>query len=333
MACLAAGCFLTGSAQAASISAGGLSLSPAIENLSLRANQKSASYKITLNNNQNRPVKVSVTSLDFKSLNDTGGLAFIGNTAGQLSHKYGLAGWLDLPKQISLDPYSSQPVVVTIENRPDLSPGGHYAAILFSLSSRSDAKTQVQLNQVVSSLLFVSKMGGETYAVNLSKADFNGNWFRWPSQARLYFKNTGNTQTAPHGIFSLRKSKQILNPDSNLVLPESTRVYQLNLTVKKPFWPWLYRARISYRAGPASPLVSNDVSVVYINPWFLLIPAALIIWFLARHAAARRRIWRTFRRAFRFTKRIFKFTWLFFSVYLPYRYRKYQKSRAAKTTK
>ena len=104
-------------ATAASISYKGISLSPAIEQLNIQPGQTSLSYTVRVDSSLSSPVTLSVSSLDFKSFNDTGGLAFVGNSAGQLQHKYGLANWLDLPNQpVTLDPNGGQFINITIEN-------------------------------------------------------------------------------------------------------------------------------------------------------------------------------------------------------------------------
>lgn len=322
-------------ASAASISLKGLSISPAIEQFNLAPSQKQLSYKINIDNNQPYPVRVLISSLDFKSLNDSGGLAFIGSSGSQLEHRYGLANWLSLPGHVDLPAGGGKTVKVTIDNRQDLSPGGHYAAILFKLAgSPGPGTNKVLIDQVISSLLFVSKSGnGERYAVSLSKVSFNAGWFGWPSEAKLYFANSGNVQTAPRGTLLLRGSQQIINQDSNLVLPGSQRVYTTPLEASKPFWPWVYHAQIAFRADGVNTYQSATISLLYINPWFLLIPLALLIWLLAAKPRLRRWLWRRMVRLIRFIRRLVRVGRLFFSVYLPYRYRKYKKTKAATAAK
>jgi len=87
-------------------------------------------------NNTKSRCALRTSSLDFKSLNESGGWAFVTNGTDQLGHKYGLASWLTIPPDlIELQPNQTKPVKITVDNRSDLSPGGHYAAVLFKAAN------------------------------------------------------------------------------------------------------------------------------------------------------------------------------------------------------
>jgi len=330
LAILASAMFVQGKPvlAASSISYRGIALTPAIEQLTIRPGQNSVSYKIRVDNTLGASTALSVSSLDFKSLNDTGGLAFIGNNAGQLQHKYGLANWLSLPTNpIEIAPGGGQFIDITIQNRSDLSPGGHYAAVLFRVGNSGDVDSnKVQLDQVVSSLLFVRKLGGETYSLNLEKIDFNNSLFSWPTAANIYLANTGNTQTAPRGTLSLNGRINILNQDSNLVLPGSTRVYNVALAnSKRPIWPGIYHTNISYRPDGVDGFKSVQTSIIYINPWFVLAILLLILVFLAARPRFRRRLVKRFKKGFKFTRRCVRAVRLFIKIYSRIYYRRLKK--------
>jgi hypothetical protein len=258
----------------------GLSLSPAIEQLDLQPGQVNNSYQIRIDNNLNTDMTVSVNSLDFKSLNDSGGLFFIGTGINNSKDKYGLTNWISLPRTpMSLKPHGGQFVTVTIDNRSDLSPGGHYAAILFHVNSQSTGGVnRVNLNQVASSLLFVRKIGGEKYSLSLSKVQLKRSIFSWPGSADLFFSNTGNVQTAPYGTVVLGKSSTVINPGSNLVLPESSRVFITPLSASKPgLLPKTYDLKINYRPDGLKQFSSYEVHFWYINPLELVLTAVILV--------------------------------------------------------
>ena len=288
---------------AKSLTYGGLSITPAIEQLVIQPNQSSISFQIRLDNNLKTPVSIQASSLDFKSLNASGGLAFIGSGGSTVDHKYGLANWIDLPADnIVLAPNQGQFVNVQIENRTDLSPGGHYAAILFQVNAASQSGTnQVSANQVVSSLVFVRKVGGEHFGLNLKKPSLPVSWLRLPNNVDLSFTNTGNTQTAPRGtvifknMFGTQVGNGIVNPNSSLVLPGSNRVIRTPINVQgRIFWPGLYSVNTAYQPDDGSAAKITSTKFLYINLPLILVVVVLIfaIDYLQRYLRWRWRKWR-----------------------------------------
>jgi hypothetical protein len=276
----------TGSAKAAappSVTYKGITLSPAIVNLELAPNQAKSTFKITITNNQSLPISLTTSSLDFKSLNETGGVAFIGANSNQLQHKYGLANWLSVPAQsINLGPNKTQIVSITIDNRDDLSPGGHYAAVLFkNAGSSGQAANKVNFNQVVATLVFLKKTGGEIYSLQLSQPSLKTQYFSLPGSIGLHFKNIGNTQTVPRGTLSVygpngkMYERGVINPDSGLVLPDSTRFFRTSITKTGHSWlPGKYKAVITYRPEDISTARTDEYSFYYVNLLSLAVAVA-----------------------------------------------------------
>lgn len=272
----------------------GITLTPAIANVEVAPDEASSSFKIKVENKQDTPVSLVASSLDFKSLNDTGGVAFIGSNTSALEHKYGLANWIGLPAgDINLKPNTSQEVTVTIDNRADLSPGGHYAAILFrTVGSTGGGSNKVNLNQVVATLVFLKKSGGEIYSLNLQKPHLKTVFFGLPSNLDLFIKNTGNTQTIPRGVVSVtgpngkQYERGILNPDSGLVLPDSTRLYRTEVFKTGHSWlPGKYTAEITYRSQDLKSASTAQYSFFYLNIFsvaLLIIIIVIILWLARR---------------------------------------------------
>jgi len=252
----------------------GITITPAIVNVELAPNQASTSFKIHIANNQNQAISLSTSSLDFKSLNETGGVAFIGSSAGSLEHKYGLANWLTVPnKPLSLATNKGETIEVTIDNRQDLSPGGHYAAVLFKNSADTSSKSnRVSLNQVVAALVFLKKTGGEIFQLQLQDPKLKNVWFSLPSSIGLRISNTGNTQTIPRGTVNIfgpngkLYEKGLINPDSGLVLPDSTRFYRTDMLKTGHSWlPGRYKVIITYRAEDIEQAQTAEFSFIYYN--------------------------------------------------------------------
>jgi hypothetical protein len=268
-------------AQPKNISYQGISLSPAIVNLAVDQNLPGTSFQITITNNLSQPVSLAPSSLDFKSLNETGGVAFISGNG-----QYGLANWLELPSQpISLKPKASQTVTIRVDNRSDLSPGGHYAAVLFKdVVSGASGKNTAVFNQAVSTLVFLKKSGGEIYQLQLQPPNFGASWLHLPRNLDLLIANTGNTQTAPRGevvIYGPRGQevrRAVINTDSSLVLPGSTRLFKTRLFKVDHAWlPGTYKAVITYRPADSSVATTSEYTFFYANPVDILLALAAII--------------------------------------------------------
>lgn len=262
----------------------GITLSPAIQNIELSPDQARKSFKIIVENNQQNAVSLSVDTLDFKSLNESGGVAFIGSNAADLQHKYGLAKWLIAPEEkINLLPKTSKEIEITIDNRQDLSPGGHYAAVLFkNTASGAGGDNNVSFDQVVATLVFLKKTGGEIYALQLKDLEMGSSWLKLPTSVPLFIKNTGNTQTSPRGIVTVigpgghSYRKGIINADSGLVLPESTRFFRTPLKSLGYGWmPGYYKAIVSYRADDQENTTTQEYKFLYVNLPLLLVVVLL----------------------------------------------------------
>ena len=304
---VAGSCLLAGLADGqraeatGSISLKGIALTPAIKNLDVHKGQATASFNIMVTNNTKNNVTLGISSVDFKSLNNGGGLAFVGNNAGQVDHKYGLARWLDIPGNVELKPNQTKPVPITVENRGDLSPGGHYAAVLFKVSGGGSGGNRVAFNQVVSTLVFVRKIDGEQYGIGLAKPSLPVSWLHLPTNIDLFFKNTGNVQAVPRGLVTISSplshevARGIINTDSSLVLPESTRLIRTGLFNTGSAWlPGWYHVRVAYHYDGSSAMAFYDSSFLYLNLLSISfgLVALAVIWYIARQAGRLYRKWR-----------------------------------------
>jgi hypothetical protein len=99
----------------------------------------------------------------------------------------------------------------------------------------------------------------------------------------LRIKNTGNTQTVPRGTVSItnpsgRQVKRgIINPDSGLVLPDSTRLYKTSLFKTGGYWwPGTYKATVSYRPEDTDQATTVEYNFFYLAPLTLIFSAILI---------------------------------------------------------
>lgn len=230
--------------------AGGATISPFIQEISLNSQQPQVSFPLHIKNNQDSPQSLQLRLVDFKSLDESGGVAFQGLSYNDLQNKYGLANWMSVDSpQLTLQPKEDRVVVVRIQNRDDLAPGGHYGAVLVD-QAEATVNSQVVLRPAFASLVFLTKLGGEQYQIDLNSVKTNAQF----STAYLSFKNSGNVHLIPRGTVKLLDpfgtvvSSGIINPESALLLPDTSRNYNVSLKQVGPsWWPGHYSLVVDYR--------------------------------------------------------------------------------------
>jgi hypothetical protein len=263
----------------------GFLISPYFQEINLQKDQASAPFSIDVKNTTGNPAVFRVSVLDFGTLDESGGVAFLGS-ADNL--KYSLASWVNLSNDtLVIKPGETQTVKGTIENKESLSPGGHYGAVFFKLEDNanvSDGKQdQVAFNPSFASLLFVRKVGGEIYGLNLNNKDFPKNIFILPSWIRLRFQNTGNVHVIPRGTAGITDPlgrlvlKSVINTESSIILPETFRLFSGKFSQIAPiFVPGHYALIVNYRYDGKDDFVSGKTYFFLIPPIFMLALVFLI---------------------------------------------------------
>jgi len=270
--------------QAAAKTISGLTVSPALQSITISQTQAAKSFDFYVTNNDPVEQEFHLATIDFGSLDDSGGILFLGPEKA-LSYKYGLARWITLEKDaVALMPHETQKVIVTIHNKDSLAPGGHYGAVLVTPQlARGTPTPQTQINQVASSLLFLTKEGGAHYSLKLANYSLAAAAVRLPGTLDLRFRNAGNIHVVPRGLvtvtdpFGRTVQKGIINSDSGLALPESFREIAAPLARTATSWaPGVYHAHISYYyEGQAGDRSTLEVSFLYLNGWYVVGLAAL----------------------------------------------------------
>lgn len=250
----------------------GLTVSPAFQMVTVPvgASQQPVSFKIT----NNRPVaqSFSLSVADFNALNESGGLFFVGTNPTSLQKKYGLAKWISLPQaSISLQPKQTMTINATILNLPDLNPGGHYGALMIALGGQNQPGS-IAIHPIASSLLFVTKLGGDTHRMSLKSVSFDSRLFKLPSKMTLRFHNDGNTHLVPRGSVSIFNpngkliSKGIINENSGILLPEVDRDYSVSLhKVAISNLPGKYKIKVDFRFDGLNQYRSYQKTFFYIS--------------------------------------------------------------------
>jgi hypothetical protein len=227
--------------------------------------------------------------VDFGNLDETGGVAFVGDANKSLNYRYGLTSWATLERdRIVVEPRTTEKVPVTITNRESLTPGGHYGAVLVSPTESPERPTRVQIDQVLSSLLFVKKLGGEVYNLSLKSYDVRRSLFSTPDKVDMRFQNAGNVHVVPRGTISVtdprgrQVQKGIVNSSSAIVLPETFRRLSVPLESMGASWlPGKYTMQITYRFDGSDATQTRTVSYYYVNSVYVLIGLITLLGLIA----------------------------------------------------
>lgn len=263
---------------------GGLSVDPAFQEITFVQKDTKTDFFVSLTNDTAVSVTLRIAVFDFGNLDESGGVAFLG-ISNDLGKKYSLASWIHPEKDvITLKPKETQKISVTIENRDSLSPGGHYGALTFKTEDTSEGDTGgdiISVNQLFSTLVFVKKVGGEIYNLELKESEYKNNLVRFQDTLRLRFQNSGNVHVVPRGVatvtdpFGRTVAKGIINEESALILPETFRVYPVHLGVlAMSFVPGRYTMEIAYRYDGKDDFSITAFQFYFIPP--LIILACLI---------------------------------------------------------
>ena len=260
-----------------------------------RPNTQYSDFKIT--NNTGSEQTFNLRAVDFGSLNETGGVAFIGINNPDSGYKYGLSPWFN-PQQsaVNLAAGETKEIKVKISDIKSMTPGGHYGAILVEPQNTNPGgeDSKVALSQVISSLFLVKKVGGEIYNLELVSSDVSSSAFRFPSSASLKFHNGGNVHLVPRGTVVVRNSsgniisEGLINNGSGFILPESNRQLYVGLQKRANAWlPGKYYVDINYRYDGNDEFKTKTLEVYYAGKIVLFLPIifvvfALVFWLIRK---------------------------------------------------
>jgi hypothetical protein len=251
-----------------------ISLSPFLQNVTITASDTTKTFELELTNHSPNLQELDLTTHDFGSLNDSGGIILEGNN-DSYAQNYGLAAWLRLENDtVVLKPGESRQVQVNVDNRPDMQPGGHYGAVVASVKNLDDrAGNRVIVNQQLLSLVLVDKQGGEHYNLKLSSVEQNGNWLHLPDDIKLHFQNPGNVHVTPRGLVLLKSptgtviARGVINSDSAYILPATFRDMYVRM---QPVGhaiplPGIYHVEVQFRYDGIAQTASKSYAVHFIN--------------------------------------------------------------------
>lgn len=233
----------------------GAYLSPPFADLEI-VNGEEKEFELEIGNQGESSLVFDLSVIDFGSLDESGGIAFLTASPDKSERKYALASWISLEKsEVVVAAKSKEKIKITILNKESLLPGGHYGAVLATM--RNEEKSvgdKVGINQSIASLLYVQKSGGEVKNLILKNIIWRNPTLKSIDELDLRFENNGNTHLVPRGkveiknIFNKVVAKGIINEGSVKILPETFRKIVVDIKYFKQWkWPGKYTVEIDYR--------------------------------------------------------------------------------------
>jgi hypothetical protein len=256
---------------------GSIEAYPVFADVVLENPQQNKEIIFSYKNNSTGVINLELFPIDFRQADRTGALSFTGAESGSFS--YSLSSFLSFESNtLQLDPGEKKDFRVTITNRDDLSPGGHYAAVVARLVTEETSTSQAQIAPSISSLILLRKVGGERFNLSLSELDFPKGVvsFSYPSTVAALFRNEGNVHLVPFGTIEVRDMfgrtiyKGIINTSSLRVFPETRRLIAIDM--QKTAWslPVSFNT-IEVRGDDSLKKVdyTYKASFIYLSPMFI----------------------------------------------------------------
>lgn len=257
-------------------------IAPSFQEVVLTENNSQALVEVTLKNGTNQDLRFQLEATEINQVDDEGTIGFFDKPpAGQIPS----ASYIDIEnRELLLSKNESKTISVTVKNAQDLSPGGHYVAVV-ARSDTASGSYGSSFSPALSSLLLIKKEGGERYQLNLKNTtDLNFLTFTLPSNIILTFENLGNIHTSPYGLVEIKDifgrivNRGVINEGSKIILPGTQRKFDTKL--QKYTWSYpvmFYTLDIIGESRPGNIPYRRSDSFMYISPYFLAGIVILIV--------------------------------------------------------
>jgi hypothetical protein len=274
----------------------GYYISPPFQNVKIDGGMKQVVTEIEIGNDTQDGQTFDLSVMDFGTLDEAGGVAFLATGKSDYEKKYSLASWISLEKnRVEVAPGGREKIKITILNKESLSPGGHYGAVLLTVKGAEGQKAQVTLVQSYATLFYVQKTGGEKPSLKFMGTEIKKIWWDLHQKVKLRFENNGNVHLIPRGKVVVKDlhgeevSRSIINGESGLILPESFRQYQVETRPLGGWrWPGKYTFEVDYRYDGKDSFSTVNKDIFYFGREGVILASILalgsfgVMWFVVR---------------------------------------------------
>ncbi len=258
----------------------GLKITPAFIEVVIEELGAEETIKLNLENQTEEELQLQLFPLDFRQDDFQTGIKFL--PTGE-DYSYSLVSYLKLASNsMILGPKEEKELEVTISDQQDLSPGGHYAAVVARIVNDFDSgeKKTTKLTPSLASLLLVSKKTGARYNLSLKQVSWPKSVlvFSYPDELELEFQNEGNIHLIPYGrvvikdILGRNVYTGSINHSSSIIFPQSRKKFPAK--IKKSLWKLPISINNLFINGQDS---IKKVNYEYHDTFLYINPAALVV--------------------------------------------------------
>lgn len=196
-----------------------------------------------------------------------------------LNSKYSGAAWIGVtPTLFTLNPGQKQTINYYIQIPPNGSPGGHYAAIVYSPGNKdTEAQTGGLVNTQIGSIFYLTVKGPIKEQASVTKFLTNAFHEYGPVKILTQIKNMGDLHISPKGTVTVTglffNEKQELAKYN--IFPETARDFEN--TFGKMFMLGRYKASLVASYGQDNNLPLTATFYFWVFPWRIAVVIALII--------------------------------------------------------
>lgn len=261
----------------------GIQIEPAFQEIVLDPDTVSATISAQIRNHTQQTLEMEVFSLDFVQSPDLGGIELIQRSQSQFQ----LSPFVELmTRSLSIPPGESASISAIINNSAELSPGGHYGALVARMRPNETPQMQ-QVLPGISSLVLLKKIGGERYHLSLQQVRWGYNnlfSLTLPQTIYLSFQNSGNIHIVPRGVVLVEDMwgrevmRGAINTSSAFVLPENRRTLPIQLRTQEMIWPVSYLRMYVSGTGEGTDIsYIHQQDLIYVDWRLLAIVSILFI--------------------------------------------------------
>lgn len=263
---------LFGLAPRLSAASGTISVSPAYSKVSLSSVQPTTDETVVVTNNFEHEIRLNVglTGVDKSS----------GKPDASLTADAVIARTVSISEtDLRLAPHKSRNIKLRFTNNDQLTPGGHYGAVL--IRQIDQQRGGVGLVPAVSVGLYVIKEDGAKRQLQVATQSLSKIMFRLPANVSVTSKNTGNVVVIPKASLSIGRKSQayelgILNEASRALSPGDQQATNVAFKSVKQAWiPGKYSLTTTYRYQGSDDTSKSSQDFWYL-PWQYIIVSVLI---------------------------------------------------------
>lgn len=265
----------------------GIVISPFFSEITIGEGLPEKDIPISISNNTKDPLLFEINIVKIEQTDAEGNISYVDKP---LPVKDAFPGFIESDENVYLLPGETKSINIKVKNKSDLSPGGHYIAVIARVASSTDSNLNATIAPALSSFILVTKQGGEIYKLSIrTQEQLPSLMFNLPKSYYITLENQGNVHLTPRGkieitdIFGRLVKKGIINVDSKILLSNGRRNFNTELYSVEWSYPIMfYNLKITGQSDPMNISYNSSTSFIYISPYMGLIVLAFVALFVKK---------------------------------------------------